>query len=89
MTNFSNPRRNPNDMTSDMALGPHKTMPPTKTMEGTYNEPGLPKPPAGYGRVLSLSEEAMEDAYPDLNDNDAGDGNMNGKSTTYTYGRAM
>ncbi len=71
MTDFSNRRRNPNDiMTDDKALGPMGPMVVQKTMEGTYNEPGLPKPPAGYGKVLTLSEEGMESQYPDLWDRD-------------------
>lgn len=71
MTDFSDRRRNPNDiLTDDAALGPVGPAVVQKTMEGTYNMPGLPNPPAGYGRVLSLDEEAMERLYPDLNDSD-------------------
>lgn len=71
MTDFSNRRRNPNDiLTDDAALGPMGPMVVQTTMEGTYNMPGLPKPPAGYGRKLSIDEESMEPMYPDLNDAD-------------------
>ena len=71
MTDYSNRRRNPNDiMTDEAALGPMGPMVTIKTADGTYNEPGLPTPPAGYGKKLTLSEEGMEPMYPDLNDND-------------------
>ncbi len=32
-----------------------------KTAEGTYNEPGLPKPPAGYGRVVGFTDSVDGD----------------------------
>lgn len=56
-------------MTDANALGPSQMGIVLKSAT-TYNEPGLPKPPAGWGRQLSLSEEAMESKYPDLNDSD-------------------
>lgn len=37
------------DPTDADAKGPLKITAPMKTMEGGYNMPGLPKPPAGYG----------------------------------------
>ena len=36
------------------ALAPVTVTTPIKTMEGGYNEPGLPKPPAGYGAKQSV-----------------------------------
>lgn len=34
-----------------------------KTMEGQYNEPGLPKPPAGYGRVVGFTDSVDGDDF--------------------------
>lgn len=49
MTNI----RNKNDiMTDASALGPSQNAPVLKTAT-SYNEPGLPKPPAGWGKKLS------------------------------------
>jgi hypothetical protein len=42
------------DPTDARAMGPLKVNAPIKTMEGGYNEPGLPKPPAGYGSKLGF-----------------------------------
>lgn len=59
---------NPNDFTDKSAMVPIKVV--TMKTATSYNEPGLPTPPAGWGRKLSLSEEAMEKNYPDLYDVD-------------------
>jgi hypothetical protein len=32
-----------------------------KTAEGAYNEPGLPKPPAGYGKVIGFVDSVDGD----------------------------
>jgi hypothetical protein len=47
--------RNQNDInTSDLALGPHKTMAPEST-DSSYNKPGLPTPPAGWGTDVGFN----------------------------------
>lgn len=61
--------RNPNDiMTDDVALGPGQIIPPTKTAT-SYSQPGLPKPPAGWNRVLGTSDESIKEA-PDTRPDD-------------------
>ena len=42
-------------MTDDIALGPSQMAPVTKSAT-TYNQPGLPKPPAGWGRVIGFKD---------------------------------
>lgn len=32
-----------------------------KSMEGVYNSPGLPKPPAGYGKVIGFTDRVDGD----------------------------
>lgn len=41
--------KNPNDPTDPQALGPSGGMKTIKTTT-SYNEPGLPTPPAGWGK---------------------------------------
>lgn len=41
------------DPTDAAARGPLKITAPQKTMEGGYNMPGLPTPPAGYGKTTT------------------------------------
>lgn len=43
--------RNPNDFTDDKAMASVTVVAPAKTAT-SYNEPGLPSPPAGYGKQL-------------------------------------
>lgn len=58
--------RNENDITTaDEYLGPTKMGKVNKTAT-TYNEPGLPKPPAGWGKQLGISDsERSERLAPD------------------------
>lgn len=42
------------DPTDAAARGPLKVNAPMKTMEGGYNMPGLPTPPAGYGKQMGF-----------------------------------
>lgn len=51
--------KNPNDPTEGIALGPSVIVTPNKTAT-SYNEPGLPRPPAGWGKVLGYSEAQSE-----------------------------
>lgn len=51
--------KNENDPTDGEAVGPYKIVAPIKTTT-SYNEPGLPKSPAGWGKVLGYSEAQME-----------------------------
>lgn len=51
--------KNLNDPTTPAALGPYVIVPPLKTAT-SYNEPGLPTPPAGWGKVLGYSEAQSE-----------------------------
>lgn len=44
--------KNPNDCTDDSAMVPVAAMIDKKSATGVYNESGLPKPPAGYGKQL-------------------------------------
>lgn len=45
------------DPTDAIAVGPSKMVAPTKTAT-SYNEPGLPTPPAGWGRNIGTDSEA-------------------------------
>lgn len=48
--------RNPNDiMTDAVALGPSQ-MGDAISSFSSYNKPGLPKPPAGWGKVIGLKD---------------------------------
>lgn len=49
--------RNKNDiMTDDAALGPSQMGVALKSAT-TYNQPGLPKPPGGWGKKLGFGDE--------------------------------
>lgn len=48
-----------NDFTDEAAMGPIKVVAPNKTAT-SYNEPGLPPPPAGWGKVLGVGEAQAE-----------------------------
>lgn len=56
MTNI----RNKNDFTDAAAMGPYKVVPPTKTAS-SYNEPGLPTPPEGWGKSLGFTPREAPD----------------------------
>lgn len=56
--------------TTDQFIAGCVMTPPIKEATGAYREPGLPTPPAGWGKVLPTDEEAMESMYPDLYDVD-------------------
>lgn len=51
--------KSPIDPTDDAAIGPSQTIAPTKTAT-SYSEPGLPSPPAGWGKVIGYDEVQME-----------------------------
>lgn len=53
--------RNPNDNTDASAMGPSGGMHVMKTAT-SYSEPGLPKPPAGWGRKLGVMDEDISEA---------------------------
>ena len=52
--------KNPNDNTDPEALGPSGGMHVIKTAT-QYNEPGLPTPPAGWGRVVGFTDSVDGD----------------------------
>lgn len=60
--------RNENEQTDQFIAG-IEVAPVIKTAD-SYNNPGMPTPPAGWGRKLPTDEESMEKYYPDLCDND-------------------
>jgi hypothetical protein len=61
--------KNPLDPSDAIALGPNGPVTVIKSMEGQYNEPGLPKPPAGYGRVIGFVDSVDgDDAGPESPD---------------------
>lgn len=60
--------RNPNDNSDPIALGPSGGMHVIKTST-EYNEPGLPKPPAGWGKTLGVMDESIAEA-PDTRPDD-------------------
>lgn len=52
--------KNPLDPSSDEEMKYHVTGPVYKTAT-SYNEPGLPTPPAGYGRVIGFTDSVDGD----------------------------
>lgn len=52
--------KNPNDPTDPQALGPSGGIKTIKTPT-SYNEPGLPTPPAGWGKVVGFKDTVDND----------------------------
>ena len=52
--------KNPNDPSDAQALGPSGGMTVLKTAT-EYKEPGLPKPPAGWGKVVGFTDSVDGD----------------------------
>lgn len=57
----------PTDPTDPAAMAPITLVPMKSTT--SYNEPGLPTPPAGWGRKLGVTDESIEEA-PDTKSDD-------------------
>jgi hypothetical protein len=53
--------RNLNDNSDDIALGPVGPMVVQKSADGVYNSPGMPAPPAGWGRVVGFTDPVDND----------------------------
>lgn len=51
---------NPLDPSDQSAMEPYKVVPPSKTAT-SYNEPGLPPPPAGWGKVVTMVDTVDSD----------------------------
>jgi len=59
---------NPLDPSDQKAMEPYQILTPCKTTT-SYNEPGLPKPPAGWGRVVGFTDSVDgDDAGPEAKD---------------------
>lgn len=52
--------RNLNDFTDANAMGPSQMGKVNKTAT-TYNEPGLPKPPGGWGKKLGITDSERDE----------------------------
>lgn len=52
--------KNPLEVSDDRALAQCIQTPPIKTTT-SYNEPGLPKPPAGWGKVVGFKDSVDGD----------------------------
>ena len=60
--------KNPNDPTDPSAMGPMGPMIVQKTST-SYNQPGLPKPPAGWGKVYGFVDTVdADDEGPESKD---------------------
>lgn len=60
--------RNPNDNSDAEALGPTGGM-TVQSTPSQYSKSGLPKPPAGWGKVLGVMDEDIAEA-PDTKADD-------------------
>lgn len=57
--------RNKNDILTDAsAMGPTSALKVIKS-QTAYNEPGLPTPPKGWGRKLSITDSERGELAPD------------------------
>lgn len=52
--------RNPNDPTDDAAMGPSGPIVVLQS-QTEYHRPGLPKPPAGWGKVIGFIDSVDGD----------------------------